>query len=274
VNKVVVGWSLSLFIACGSELGAREGEQCGEAATCAAGLECYRGFCIPVETAPDASRDAQGAAGDGRTEIVSESTASSFDAGILSSLDAGPAPIPQAGRSAAESNGNDAGTTRDAGTPAQTSGSSSTSSPAVTSPLATTGDGAASPSTGGAPGAGTPNPKPIPQVSMPPTALDSGTTLDAAAPGPGVGANAPDAGMSVLDAGASVLDAGASVPDAAAAAPPDAGVKLPKDCTIQECCEELAKGEGKGGGKKCGCEDPALLRTLGCVVLAPIGVLL
>jgi hypothetical protein len=70
----------------------------------------------------------------------------------------------------------------------------------------------------------------------------------------------------------STADAGVSL-DAAVAVNPDAALpQLPKDCTLEDCCAEAAGGKGESkGGKRCGCEDPALLRTLTCTVGGVVG---
>ena len=69
----------------------------------------------------------------------------------------------------------------------------------------------------------------------------------------------------------------AVIPDAAPPLP-----VLPKNCTMQECCDEAARsqrGEERGkGGKSCGCDDPALLPalvgTLTCTLGGVVGGLL
>jgi hypothetical protein len=78
----------------------------------------------------------------------------------------------------------------------------------------------------------------------------------------------------VPDAGAR-LDAGVSV-DAAVSASPDAALPLPalpKNCTVQDCCDEALRsqsGQGKGG-KACGCSDPALLPALVGALTCTVG---
>jgi hypothetical protein len=73
-----------------------------------------------------------------------------------------------------------------------------------------------------------------------------------------------------------MTDAGTTPSDAETSAAPDA-FSLPANCTLDECCDEaarnetaMAKGKEVKGGKRCGCEDPALLRVLTCSVIAPL----
>jgi hypothetical protein len=86
------------------------------------------------------------------------------------------------------------------------------------------------------------------------------------------------------------MSADAGAEDDAAVEPP-----IPTRCTAAECCSEAlaagapeddknsaggkgekagAKTAAKSPGKSCGCSDPALLQTVACAVLGPLGVLL
>jgi hypothetical protein len=81
----------------------------------------------------------------------------------------------------------------------------------------------------------------------------------------------------VQDAGARI-DAAVSV-DAAPSVGPDAALPLPtlpKNCTVQDCCDEAlrsqsASGDAGKGGKACGCSDPALVPALVGALTCTVG---
>jgi hypothetical protein len=274
VNKVIVGFSLGLFIACAPELRARPGERCDESESCGEGLTCYRGFCIADESAPVVPGAPEvvvegeaGAAPGAQSNGPQVSTTSDAGVGTTSSGLSGAAS--DGGTRSAGSAVNDAGTSREAASEAQTSGDKPASSPAVTSEPATASDAATPAATGNGASGGQSGakPNPAPPVTTTPSTPPAQTASDAGAP---VG----DAGTAVRDAGTTpASDAGTALSDAGVSAAPDAFV-LPANCTLDECCKEAASsGEGKGKepkAGKCGCADPALLRVLTCGVIAPV----
>jgi hypothetical protein len=254
VKKLILGICFTLALACAPELRGGKGERCDGLDACGEGFECYRGFCVADESvgepAPiveegdtDPGQGSSGAADAGDTSARPVRT----DTSSNTTPDAGSAP----------------GTADDTDPPA----SKPASPPAVTTPPATTSEpGGRSASPNGGQAAPPPEKKPAP--STPPATMpatqDAGVRVDAAA-----GASA-DAAV-LVDAGVTVrADAALPMPT------------LPKNCTVQDCCDEAMRqrgGDSEGrGGKECGCSDPALvpalIGTLTCTVGGVVGGLL
>jgi hypothetical protein len=256
VRVAIIGIVVAFGWSCAPDLTANSAQRCDEDVACGAQGVCYRGFCLsdPNDPVVIEAREA-GVTESGATQRP-QSVAS--DAGTdASSVNVSVTP-----------SATGAGTTPSATTTSQTGGASAATP--VQEPPAAPGSadaGSNGNTGGGSNGATGPAPKP-----------------PAKTPTPAPAAGAPDAGAT------GPVDAGTATPMSPpvdAATPADAAPAIPGNCTLEECCAEALgqtpagddddddKGtKGAAKATKCGCNDPALLRTLTCGVLAPLGAIL